>query len=250
PEMLGEIAKRIALQSNDPKEAGAVLEEHGEYQLAVDTYIGATPERVPNPNVLASLWVRAVKVAQKHDRNMLKGVLRIATEKLKDAKRYVEAGKCLEDCEDYKGAINMYVQGKKFDLAEYLAKRISPELEDYVKRAIVQDSIENGGMKDAKVVEEIDPEFALKAYIANNDWENAIRIAKQLTPEKMKYVAGLQMKYHLNKDELTNALDVVEELPLDTGDFRFYDTWLDMAEKLVSMMPLKAESNLKLDGFH
>ncbi|ORC89482.1 intraflagellar transport protein 172 [Trypanosoma theileri] len=250
PEMLGEIAKRIALQSNDPKKAGAVLEEHGEYQMAVETYLGATPEQVSDPNVLASLWVRAVKVAQKHDRNMLKGVLRIATGKLKDAHRYVEAGKCLEDCEDYKGAINMYVHGKKFDLAEYLAKRISPELEDYVKRAIVQDSIESGGMKDAKVVEEIDPEAALKAYITNNDWDNAIRMAKQRTAEEMKYVAGLRMKYHVNKGEMAQALDVVEELPLDTGDFRFYEVWVEMAERLVKVLPLQSESNLKLDKFH
>nr|CCC93338.1 unnamed protein product [Trypanosoma congolense IL3000] len=250
PDMLGEIAKRIALQSSDPQKAGAVLEEHGEYQMAVETYLNATAAQVPNPNVLANLWVRAVKVAQKHDRNMLRNVLRVATGKLKEAQRYVEAGKCLEDCEDYKGAINMYVEGKKFDLAEYLAKHISPELEDYVKRAIVQNSIESGGMKDAKMVEEIDPEAAFKAYIANNDWDNALRMAKQRPAEEMKYVAGLKMKFFANKGELSAALGVVEELTMDPGDFRFYETWLGMAESILSHLPLQPGSSLKLEKFH
>lgn len=237
PEMQGDVAKRMALNSNDPQKAGAVLEENNEFQLAIDTYLGATPETVPDPATLANLWVRAVKVAQKHARNLLKEVLRSATDKLKAAQRYVEAGKCLEDCEDYKAAINMYVQARKFDLAETLAKRVSPELEDYVKRAIVQDSIAGGSMRDAKVVEEMDPEAAMKAYIGKADFTNALRMAAQKSTEEVQYVAGLQVQHLLRQGETVQCLEALSKNPLDADDFRFYETWLSVAQRVIPLLP-------------
>ena len=237
PEMQGDVAKRMALSSNDPQKAGAVLEENNEYQLAIDAYLGATPDTVPDPTTLANLWVRAVKVAQKHARNLLQDVLKSATEKLKAAQRYVEAGKCLEDCEDYKAAINMYVQARKFDLAESLAKRVSPELEDYVKRAIVQDSIAGGSMKNAQVVEEMDPEAALKAYIDKADFTNALRMAGQKSPEELKYVAGLQVQHLLRQGDAAQCLEALAKNMMDPDDFRFYDTWITLAQKTIELLP-------------
>ncbi|CAD2220997.1 hypothetical protein, conserved [Angomonas deanei] len=248
PEMQGEVAKRIALQSNDPQKAGAVLEENGEYQLAIDAYMGATAETVEDPAVLANLWVRAVKVAHKHQRNSLKEVLKVVVPKLKENQRYVEAGRCLEDVEDYKGAITLYVQGKKFEMAEALAKRISPELEDFVKRAIVQDSIEGGHMRDAKVVEEMDPEAALKTYLANNDFPNALRMAKQKSKEEHHYVSGLELQYHVRQNDIPTALEVLTREELDPEDFRFYATWVECANQLV--LTLLPSDTLDLTLFH
>ncbi|XQJ26776.1 intraflagellar transport protein 172, putative [Leishmania guyanensis] len=237
PEMQGDVAKRMALNSNDPQKAGAVLEENGEYQLAIDTYLAATPEVVPDPATLANLWVRAVKVAQKHTRNLLKEVLRSATDKLKAAQRYVEAGKCLEDCEDYKGAINMYVQAHKFDMAETLAKRVSPELESFVKRAIVQDSISGGSMKDAKVVEEIDPEAAMKVYIGKGDFANALRMAARKSQEEVQYVVGLQVQHLLRQGDVVPCLEALSTNTMDADDFRFYETWMSVAQKAIPLLP-------------
>ncbi|KPI84420.1 hypothetical protein ABL78_6527 [Leptomonas seymouri] len=237
PEMQGDVAKRMALNSNDPQKAGAVLEENNEYQLAIEAYLGATPETIPDPNTLANLWVRAVKVAQKHTRNMLQEVLKTAVDKLKAAQRFVEAGKCLEDCEDYKAAINMYVQARKFELAELLAKRVSPELEDYVKRAIVQDSIAGGSMKNAQVVEEMDPEAALKAYIDKADFANALRMAGQKSSEELKFVAGLQVQHLLRQGDPAACLEALSKNSMDPDDFRFYDTWITLAQKVIELMP-------------
>ncbi|KPA78261.1 hypothetical protein ABB37_06412 [Leptomonas pyrrhocoris] len=237
PEMQGDVAKRMALNSNDPQKAGAVLEENNEYQLAIDTYLGATPDTVPDPTTLANLWVRAVKVAQKHARNLLQEVLKTAVDKLKAAQRFVEAGKCLEDCEDYKTAINMYVQARKFDLAESLARRVSPELEDYVKRAIVQDSIAGGSMKNAQVVEEMDPEAALKAYLDKADFPNALRMAGQKSPEELKYVAGLQVQHLLRQGDPAGCLEALSKNMMDPDDFRFYDTWVTLAQKVIELLP-------------
>lgn len=237
PEMQGDVAKRMALNSNDPQKAGAVLEENNEYQLAIDAYLGATAETVPDPNTLANLYVRAVKVAQKHARNLLQEVLKSAVDKLKASQRFVEAGKCLEDCEDYKAAINMYVQARKFDLAESLAKRVSPELEDYVKRAIVQDSIAGGSMKNAQVVEEMDPEAALKAYIDKADFTNALRMAGRKSPEELRYVAGLQVQHLLRQGNPAQCLEALTKNTMDTEDFRFFDTWITLAQRVIELLP-------------
>eukprot|EP00796_Vickermania_ingenoplastis_P010031 gene10031-7008_t len=247
PEMQGDIAKRIAMQSNDPQVAGAVLEENGEYTMAVETYLNATGDHVKDENTLVSLWVRAVKLAHKHARTMLKEVLESAVTKLKELNRFVEAGKCMEDCENYKGAIHLYVTARKFDMAEDLAKRISPELEEYVKRAIVEDSIQAGSVKDPRVVEEMDPEAALKAYIATNDFTNALRMAKQRSPEEAQYVAALEMQFYARKGEVEKALEVVRTQSLDTDDFRFYDTWVEVAQKVIFMLP---SDRLELSAFH
>lgn len=246
PEMQGDIAKRIAMQSNDPQVAGAILEENGEYHMAVETYMNANAETVKDENVLVSLWVRAVKVAHKHARNLLKEVLESVVAKLKAMKRFVEAGKCMEDCENYKAAIHLYVTARKFDMAEDLAKRISPELEDYVKRAIVEDSIQAGSVKDPRVVEEMDPEAAMKAYIATNDFTNALRMAKQRSSEEAQYVSSLEMQFHVRKGNLTAAMEVINTQSLDTDDFRFYDAWVELAQKLVPTLPVEQD----LSPFH
>lgn len=247
PEMQGDIAKRIAMQSNDPKVAGAILEENGEFSMAVETYANASQATVSDENTLVSLWVRAVKLAHKHARNMLKEVLDMTVSKLKAINRFVEAGKCMEDCENYKGAIQLYVMGRKFDMAEELAKRISPELEEYVKRAIVEDSIRGGGMKDARVVEEMDPAAAMEAYIATNDFPNAHRMAKLQSNDQMQYVAGLEMQFHIRKGDVAKAVETVQNHSLDTDDFRFFDTWMDTAQRLVSM---STQERPDLHSFH
>lgn len=246
PDMQGDVAKRIAMQSNDPQVAGSVLEENGEYHMAVEMYLNATADSVKDESVLVSLWVRAVKVAHKHARNMLKEVLEQVVGKLKEIKRFVEAGKCMEDCEHYKAAIHLYVTARKFDMAEDLAKRISPELEDYVKRAIVEDSIESGQVKDPHLVEDMDPEAAERAYIATNDFVNALRVAKKRSPEEAQYVCVLEMQFYLRKGELENALDVVRKQSLDPDDFRFYDTWLELGQKLLMLLP----GPLDISDFH
>lgn len=86
----------MALQSNNPQEAGNVLEENGEYELAIDTYLNANSGNVSDATVLANMYVRAVRVAQRHLRKSLKEVLKTATNKLKEAGKFVEAGQCFE----------------------------------------------------------------------------------------------------------------------------------------------------------
>lgn len=62
----------------------------------METYLNAHSGNVSEAGVLANLYVRAVRVAQRHLRKSLKEILKTATGKLKDAGRFVEAGQCFE----------------------------------------------------------------------------------------------------------------------------------------------------------
>ena len=246
PDKLPDVAKRIATSTTDPLQAGAMLEDNGQYQLAIEKYLSASRDHCSDPNQLVAVWTRTVKLAQNHARHMLKEVLKAATTKMFEIGRAVEAAKCLEDCEDYKGAINMYVRGKKHDLAEELAKRISPELVEYVKRARVQAAIDDGGAK-GEDLESVDEEAAIKAHIQANEWDKVMRIARQRGPEDTKIFAAMHVQHLLRERMLEKALDVIAMDGMETRDFRFFDTWQTMAEQIIAEMP---NATLDLTVFH
>lgn len=247
PEKLAEIAREVAVTTNDPLQAGAMLEDNGEYQMAIEQYLRASRDFCSDPNQLVAVWTRTVKLAQNHARHMLKDVVKAATTKMFEIGRAVEAGKCLEDCEDYKGAINMYVRGQKYELAEHLANRISPELVEYVKRARVQAAIEDGGATARDELDTLDQDAALKAHVQSNDWEKVMRLARQRGPDDTKIYAAMHVQYLLRENMLEKALDVVARDGMETKDFRFFETWQQMAELLIAEQPNAA---FNLTAFH
>ncbi|CUG89196.1 WD40 repeat-containing protein, putative [Bodo saltans] len=247
PEKLAEIAREVVSTTNDPLQGGAMAEDNGEYQLAIEQYLRASRDNCNDPNQLVAVWTRCVKLAQNHARHMLKDVLKTATAKMLDIGRAVEAGKCLEDCEDFKGAINMYVRGQKYELAEALAQRISPELVDYVKRARVQAAIEDGGATARDELDTLDQDAALKAHVQSNDWEKVMRLARQRGQEDTRIYAAMHVQYLLRSSDLDKALDVIAQDGMETKDFRFFETWQQMAALLVAALP---NPNINITTFH
>ena len=237
PEKLPEITKIIAMGTNDPFTAGIMLADNGEHQLAIEAFLRVSRDNCNDPNQMITAWVRAVKLAQSHARHLLKDVLKAAGNKMLDIGRGVDAAKCREECEDYKGAVDMYVRAEQWDLADNLARRVNPELEEYVKRARINNALSKGGAGQGDSLESIDQDAAIKAHIASNEWDKVMRLARTRGAEDARMYAAMQVQYLLRENQVEKALDVISRDGMETKDFRFFDTWTALAEVIVKQLP-------------
>jgi intraflagellar transport protein 172 len=247
PGELSSISTKIAASNNDPLQAGAMLEENGDFVLAIESYLKCTTEHTNDVNQLVAVWTRAVKLTMQHARHNLKDTLKVAVQKMIDAGHCDAGAKCLEDAEDYKGAITVYVRGGKYEQAEALAARISPELVDYVKRARVQAAIDSNTATGRDELDNLDQDEAIKAHIASNDWDKVMRLARQMGEEQTLTHAAMYVKHLLKEANVVKALDVIQRDGIDTQDFRFFKVFMDLALQVISQLPA---ANLELAVLH
>jgi intraflagellar transport protein 172 len=167
-------------------------------------------------------------LAVQYNRSMLKETSRAAVQKMVDAGCNEDAAKALEDIEDYNGAISLYIRAKKFDAAETLAQRISPDLVEKVKRARVQHAMEGGGGVDGEI----------KEAISNNDWEKALKIARQSGPEQARIYASMYCtQVLLQEKNVEKALAVIARDGMETADLRFFKGFVSLTNVTISKLP-------------
>ena len=240
PEKVSEIARRQAetLGSNDPIQAGQLLEESGDFLGAIDKYLHASKEHYSDAERLVTIWAKAVKIASNHARHVLRDTIKTATGKMIDLGRPVEAAKCYEDTEDYRGAINCYIQGAKFDLAEQLAQRIkSTELSEHVKEARVKYTLKDSSPEGRAALESMDSDAALKAHVSNNDWDKALKLARQRGAEEAKTYGAMYCQYLLRNDDAPKAIEVINRDGMEVSDFRFFSTWAELGHGILKHLP-------------
>ena len=247
PDKLPDVSRELALAITNPLQAGQMLEDNGEFELAIENYLRAGREHTSDVNQLAGVWLRAVRLAMTHARPVLKDTLKTAVQKLLDAGRSDDAGKALEEAEDYKGAINVYVRGQRYDMAESLAQRISPELVEHVKRARVQAAIEQNTASARDELDGIDKEAALRAHVANNDWDKAMRLARQIGADTARTYAAMWAGSLVREGNAEKALEVITRDGMESSDFRFFQPFVQLAEKILCKLP---SDTLDLNVFH
>lgn len=228
PELVSDITREMGLDDKDPLSAGRLLEQSGEYALAIEAYLRCGKEHTDDAALLVQLWQRAVKLAMQYNRSMLKETSRAAVQKMVDAGCNEDAARALEDIEDYKGAITLYVRAKKFEAAETLAQRISPDLVDFVKRARVQHAMESGGGADSEI----------KEAIASNDWEKALKVARQSGAEQARIYASMYCTQVLLQDKnIEKALQVIARDGMETADMRFFKGFTSLTNATIARLP-------------
>eukprot|EP00672_Neobodo_designis_P025471 CAMPEP_0174835280 /NCGR_PEP_ID=MMETSP1114-20130205/5324_1 /TAXON_ID=312471 /ORGANISM="Neobodo designis, Strain CCAP 1951/1" /LENGTH=1775 /DNA_ID=CAMNT_0016069225 /DNA_START=364 /DNA_END=5691 /DNA_ORIENTATION=+ len=245
PDRVQDITKGVAGHTADPIKAGQMLEENGDYVLAIDRYLEATMQ-TNNGDVqaLVGAWTRAVKLAQTHARHSIKDTLRVAVQKLMEAKHVDVAARCLEECEDYKGAITVYCRGEMFDEAEALASRISPELVEYVKREKINFTMAKGNAQARENLDEVDSEVALKAHIQHGEWEKAMKVARSMGEDTARVTAAQYIGALIKQSDLSKALELVARDGVELHDFRYYGTFTQLARAVVMAMPHGVEGDL------
>ena len=253
PERASEIAREVAMNTQDPIESGTMLEQAGDAPGAIEQYLRASRDNCNDTNKLLEVWARAVRLSSTHARHMQRDTLKAATGKMMDLGRHIEAAKCYEEVEDFRGAISCYVSGNKFDAAEALASRLGPEMIQYVKdervRLLVTNS--NATPEARQELERIDVEAAMKAHINSNDWAQALRLARQHGPEEARIYCAMYCQYIYNTNGEVPIVDCIEAINrdgLESADLRFSALWIDIAFRLING-PLP-DKNLDLTTLH
>eukprot|EP00755_Sulcionema_specki_P012297 Sspe_Gene.8302::Locus_2835_Transcript_1_1_Confidence_1.000_Length_5381::g.8302::m.8302/K19676/IFT172; intraflagellar transport protein 172 len=226
-----------SIAEKSPLEAARHFDEGGDYVRAIDEYLRITTEHA-NPGVCVDMWKRAFQLCCNHQRERVHFVLQTIVPRMMSLGRYDQAAALFEELEDYKEAVNVYINGKMWDKALALASNISTDLEEFVKKR----RLEN--MKQTGEVGEMDPIAGLDYYVENEQWEKAIELARKRDEETRTTVAAQWVAWLVQEGDFLKCLEVVNTDGMSM-DFQFYRTYADMTRGLLGHLETDGSQDLK-----
>jgi intraflagellar transport protein 172 len=235
PEKAAEIAREEALTSADPMAAALSLEDNKEFQLAIEQYLRVNREHTQDQNRLVAAWRSAVRLASQHSRLNLRDTVKVAVQHMVDEGRFSDAAITLEETDDFKGAISLYCRAEMFDKAEALAQRISPDLVDFVKRERIKSAFAKN--EEQSATDGAKKDRQLDAFVQNNEWEKAMKVARQKGPDQARAYASLYCQALLKEGNIERALEVIARDGMESDDIRFFKVFTQLAFAAAAKLP-------------
>eukprot|EP01138_Halocafeteria_seosinensis_P002138 gb/GECG01002188.1/.p1 GENE.gb/GECG01002188.1/~~gb/GECG01002188.1/.p1 ORF type:complete len:1780 (+),score=281.74 gb/GECG01002188.1/:1-5340(+) len=150
-------------------------EDNEDWNLAIDTYLSIGKGHTEDENMLYKIWKRAADLASSNERRRYPEICEDVGHRLVRLRQWEAAGDLLRDSENYKEAIDAYLNGKLYDKAKRLAREHAPQYTDFVHNAHARYLKETGDADEAKQAGELN--VALQMYYRNKDWENLFATA-------------------------------------------------------------------------
>eukprot|EP01063_Lacrimia_lanifica_P008046 TRINITY_DN1519_c0_g1_i1.p1 TRINITY_DN1519_c0_g1~~TRINITY_DN1519_c0_g1_i1.p1 ORF type:complete len:1768 (+),score=790.58 TRINITY_DN1519_c0_g1_i1:95-5398(+) len=253
PHLLAQIELDEGQKHKDksPAQAAKYFDESGDYARAVEEYFKVTTDHVPQDTAV-EMWVRCFHLCLNHQRDNLPIAKKVLIEKLMSINKFEQAAQLLEEMEDYRAAVRVYVKGGShtsmgkahtnmmWKKALDLASNVSSDLENYVQEERLQ-SMKTAG--EGTGIEQLYPEAGLDFYIENGNWDKAIVLARKRDEETRTEVAARWVESLVNEGRFEECLEIISKDGMSM-DFRFYTSYASMAK---GMMPyLKADGSQDL----
>ncbi|XP_065179819.1 intraflagellar transport protein 172 homolog [Sycon ciliatum] len=198
-------------------------EQSGDHEQAIQAYLKITSEHTPDTSLLLQVWTKAAELAVKFMPDSAKGVSMIVAERLAGVELYQEAAEYYLQVEDYRQAIDMFIQVENWKKARRVAKKLAPDLMEYVDQAHGQFLEQKG---DAKALVNVDAIAGLDMLATQGEWEQCIEMAKQKgSAVHEKYVARFAAHLILEQNKPTSALTLFkkEGAPPKPQNFKCYE---------------------------
>jgi intraflagellar transport protein 172 len=152
----------------DYMQAGRQLEQAQQWSQAIDNYLGAKRDRISNVADLEDIWCRAIELARNYVPNRQVEIALEVSRRLVEVSRHETAADILFEIGRAEEAINVCVQGKKFDKAKALSQG-SPALQQRVQDALQGHHTE--AEDSHQLVEMGRTDVALDVLAKRGDWD-------------------------------------------------------------------------------
>eukprot|EP00742_Colponemidia_sp_Colp-10_P004835 GILJ01005162.1.p1 GENE.GILJ01005162.1~~GILJ01005162.1.p1 ORF type:complete len:1182 (-),score=172.76 GILJ01005162.1:116-3661(-) len=232
----GEASADILLQS------AKMWEKSRDYSRAIDAYLSITESQLDDADQLEEIWENAVKLAMTHEKDRYHEVVATVSKRLQDIKRFEQAAELYEGVEQYKEAVDCYMQANAFEKARAVATQNAPELVDYVANAFRSYLIQS---KQAdQLVHHGDVHSGLDMYAQRGEWQRCLEIAQEQGPDVLnKYVSQyLRALVQDEQFEVGGQLLARYGAPIIPGNFAAYKS---IAVELISRCDESSLNDLK-----
>eukprot|EP01065_Artemidia_motanka_P041067 TRINITY_DN5263_c0_g4_i1.p1 TRINITY_DN5263_c0_g4~~TRINITY_DN5263_c0_g4_i1.p1 ORF type:complete len:1760 (+),score=631.40 TRINITY_DN5263_c0_g4_i1:78-5357(+) len=239
PHLLAQL-RLVQVNEKSPIEAARVFDESGDFTRAIDEYLKVTKEH-GSVQACVDAWTRAFQLCYNHQREKLLMCLSVVAPRMMDVMRHEQAAHLHEQIEDYRGAVDVYVKGGKWDKslwdkAERVAENVSADLAEYVRKQRLEHLRDTS---DAQDLVKMDPAAGLEFYMDSNQWEKAMELACKRDAETRLECAARWIGFLVEEGQAEKCLAVVHQHGISL-DFQFYGIFARMAHAILP--------HLKADG--
>jgi intraflagellar transport protein 172 len=161
---------------NDYLAVGRQLEQTKQWGQAIDAYLNAKANRIDSPTDLEDIWERAVEIARNFVPNRHVEVALEVSRRLVDIKREETAADVLFEIGRHEEAINICIQGKRYEKARALAQG-NAALKRRVDEAYQSHLVTKEDTKE--LVELGQSEVALDVLAKRGEWERLWEVANK-----------------------------------------------------------------------
>jgi len=158
----------------DYLQAGRQLEQSKQWSQAIDNYLGARQDKIENIKDLEDIWCRAIELARNNVPNRHVEIAVEVSRRLVDVGRFEVSADILFEIGRAEEAINVCIQGKKFDKAKALSQG-NPTLRKRVEEALQGHHV--AAEDSSQLVEMGRSDVALDVLAKRGDWDRLWEVA-------------------------------------------------------------------------
>eukprot|EP01062_Namystynia_karyoxenos_P065890 TRINITY_DN59944_c0_g1_i1.p1 TRINITY_DN59944_c0_g1~~TRINITY_DN59944_c0_g1_i1.p1 ORF type:complete len:1796 (+),score=840.25 TRINITY_DN59944_c0_g1_i1:110-5389(+) len=225
--------RMVQVSEKSPIDAARVFDESQDFPRAIDEYLKVTKEH-GSVQACVNAWTRCFQLCYNHQRERLLLCLSVIAPRMMDVMRHEQAGQLYEQIEDYRGAVDIYIKGGKWDKslwdkAEKLAGNVSADLAEYVRKQRLEHLRDTS---DGTDIEKMDPAAGLEFYMDSNQWEKAMELACKRDEDTRLECAARWISYLVDEGQAEKCLDVVSKHGISL-DFQFYAIFAKMGKAIL-----------------
>eukprot|EP01028_Stygiella_incarcerata_P009695 TRINITY_DN4643_c0_g1_i1.p1 TRINITY_DN4643_c0_g1~~TRINITY_DN4643_c0_g1_i1.p1 ORF type:complete len:1792 (-),score=469.38 TRINITY_DN4643_c0_g1_i1:1897-7272(-) len=210
------------------------LEDARQYSKAIDAYLEANSNLIPDSDILEELLENACRLAMNHVHGRIGDVFGVVGAQLRAIGRQEQAAEMYLSVEMFDDAAIAFAEAGAWDRAQKAGENASGDI-----RARVQDmyvaSIQGGAKRVDVLVSEGQTHEALELYASQHEWEQCLELAVQEGPRVRAEYAMRYAVYLVGADEkgYEQAVKVLSSYGVDYMDTNAVKTMLDIVRQCV-----------------
>lgn len=218
-----------AANSLEALRARAKIKENDKaWGAAIDLYLEVSETHTSDRDALEGAWEKAVTVAMEHVHARIPEVVQTVSKRLVKIQRYDQAAELLVSVDDFKGAIDALIGGKRWFKAKDLARTDAPHLLNVVLAA------EQG--ESAVVIDDWKVEDKIRQHIDRNEWTAVYELVTPQGEEALAKYASMHASLLVNDNKYRDALNTLVRYGLHVVPANF-PVYKRIAAKLLCYIP-------------
>mmetsp|Transcript_11730 Transcript_11730/g.22317 ORF Transcript_11730/g.22317 Transcript_11730/m.22317 type:complete len:1744 (-) Transcript_11730:31-5262(-) len=198
-----------------------LLENQKNYRPAIDAYLKITKDATSDSDQLERLWENAVNIAMDHVPERASEVVSIVGSRLKSIQKFEGAAVLYMAVENYRDAVDAYVQGGMFEKARLLVANSAPQFSDMVENAYKGNLMKSGNTAE---LANHDSDAAIEMYVAKGQWSKVYELASKQGESVTNKFATIHAKTLVQDKKFKEALAVFAKrgVPAIPANFGLY----------------------------
>ncbi|OHT11766.1 selective LIM binding factor [Tritrichomonas foetus] len=182
-------------------------EQNGQYDEAIDTYLGLSADDCGGEEQLDQVLERAVKLTLTYRQSKLQDVVNSVAQVLLEASRHKSLGRILENIEAYPDAFEIYKIGQMWEDAARLVEYLDPAEQQQFQKEYQEYLQEHGHTQDLMGLGQVDK--ALGVYAKNGEWDTCLSLAQKEGPQYLEKYTMMYAQDLVNQQKYDEAVSIL-----------------------------------------